>query len=213
MLIWIAPFILLRTYILYSDILVSRVFSIVCSFFYSYSLAIQYNGKLNLTSTSFVFFHPCKIFFVQQTVGHIVYLLKKTSKNHWHCKNRQRFEGRIGYQILIFRHYHIPPWYPIHLPSQIPIYQSLISHIIHHKYENFYPPSIDLKFKIGGFFYFKKKLKNFCSEGVQNASPSSNKWRGYLFRILITTSNWHYGGFTYGRKNNSSWWFVLLRFW
>ncbi|MFR2186674.1 MAG: hypothetical protein ACLS5N_04500, partial [Ruminococcus sp.] len=28
---------------------------------------------------------------------------------------------RIGYQILIFRHYHIPPWYPIHLPSQIPI--------------------------------------------------------------------------------------------
>ena len=22
----------------------------------------------------------------------IVYLLKKTSKNHWHCKNRQRFE-------------------------------------------------------------------------------------------------------------------------
>ncbi len=37
-------------------------------------------------------------------VGHIVYLLKKTSKNHRHCKNRQRFEGRIGYQILIFRH-------------------------------------------------------------------------------------------------------------
>ena len=53
--------------------------------------------------------YPCKIFFVQQTVGHIVYLLKKTSKNHWHCKNRQRFEGRIGYQILIFRHYHLPP--------------------------------------------------------------------------------------------------------
>ena len=48
-----APFILLRTYILYSDILVSRAFSIVCS--YSYSLAIQYNGKLNLTSTRFVF--------------------------------------------------------------------------------------------------------------------------------------------------------------
>lgn len=84
-------------------------------------------------------------------------------------------QNAIGYQILIFRHYHIPPWYPIHLPSQIPIYQSLISHIIHHKYENFYPPSIDLKFKIGGFFYFQKKLKNFCSEGVQNASPSSNK--------------------------------------
>ena len=32
-----------------------------------------------------------------------------------------------------------------------------------------------------------KKLKNILSEGVQNASPSSNKWRGYLFRILITT--------------------------
>ena len=44
-------------------------------------------------------------------VGHIVYLLKKTPKNHRHCKNRQRFEGRIGYQILIFRHSHIPPWY------------------------------------------------------------------------------------------------------
>ena len=27
----------------------------------------------------------------------------------------------------------------------------------------------------GGFFNFQKKLKNFCSEGVQNASPSSNK--------------------------------------
>jgi hypothetical protein len=37
------------------DILVSRAFSIVCSFSYSYSLAIQYNGKLNLTSTRFVF--------------------------------------------------------------------------------------------------------------------------------------------------------------
>ena len=58
--IGIAPFILLRTYILYSDILVSRAFSIVCSFSYSYSLAIQYNGKLNLTSTRFVFFIHAK---------------------------------------------------------------------------------------------------------------------------------------------------------
>ena len=60
LLIWIAPFILLRTYTLYSDILVSGAFSIVCSFSYSYSLAIQYNGKLNLTSTRFVFFIHAK---------------------------------------------------------------------------------------------------------------------------------------------------------
>ena len=32
-------------------------------------------------------------------------------------KKRQRFEGRIGYQILIFRHYHIPPWYLWYLVS------------------------------------------------------------------------------------------------
>ena len=144
-----------------------------CLFFFLFlfiSNTIQWKTQFNLNKVCF--FHPCKIFFVQQTVGHIVYLLKKTSKNHWHCKNRQRFEGRIGYQILIFRHYHIPPWYPIHLPSQIPIYQSLISHIIHHKYENFYPPSIDLKFKIGGFFLRSKKyLRNFEKTPPKNALP------------------------------------------
>ena len=63
-------------------------------------------------------------------------------------------------------------------PLTIPFYEKcgfVRSHIIHHRYENFYPPSVDLKFKTGGFFYFQKKLKNFCSEGAQNASPSSNK--------------------------------------
>ena len=41
----------------------------------------------------------------------ILYRFFLLDRNHWHCKNRQRFEGLIGYQILIFRHYHIPPWY------------------------------------------------------------------------------------------------------
>ena len=35
-------------------------------------------------------------------IGHIVYLLKKAAENHRHCKNRQRFQRRIGNQILIF---------------------------------------------------------------------------------------------------------------
>ena len=35
-------------------------------------------------------------------VSHIVYLLKKAAENHRHCKNRQRFQRRIGNQILIF---------------------------------------------------------------------------------------------------------------
>ncbi len=34
-------------------------------------------------------------------VSHIVYLLKKASQNHRHCKNRQRFQRRIGNQILL----------------------------------------------------------------------------------------------------------------
>ena len=35
-------------------------------------------------------------------VSHIVYLLKKAAQNHRHCKNRQRFQRRIGNQILLF---------------------------------------------------------------------------------------------------------------
>ena len=35
-------------------------------------------------------------------VSHIVYLLKKAAEDHRHCKNRQRFQGRIGNQIFIF---------------------------------------------------------------------------------------------------------------
>lgn len=50
---------------------------------------------------------------------------------------------------------------------QILIYQSLISHIIHHKYENFYPPSVDLKFKTGGFFIFKKVEKFLLRGGAK----------------------------------------------
>ena len=35
-------------------------------------------------------------------ISHIVYLLKKAAENHRHCKNCQRFQRRIGNQILIF---------------------------------------------------------------------------------------------------------------
>ena len=31
-------------------------------------------------------------------------LLKKAAQDHWHCKNRQRFQRRICDQIFIFRH-------------------------------------------------------------------------------------------------------------
>ena len=35
-------------------------------------------------------------------VGHVVDLLEKAAEDHRHCKNRQRFQRRIGNQILIF---------------------------------------------------------------------------------------------------------------
>ncbi|WP_302165736.1 hypothetical protein, partial [uncultured Bifidobacterium sp.] len=78
-------------------------------------------------------------------------------------------------KILFFIFFNFNNFHQSHL--QILIYQSLISHIIHHKYENFYPPSVDLKFKTGGFFYFQKKLKNFCSEGRKMPLPvQTSEW-------------------------------------
>ena len=37
-------------------------------------------------------------------ICHVIDLLKKAAKDHWHCKNRQRFQRRICNQIFIFRH-------------------------------------------------------------------------------------------------------------